>query len=654
MKKVKLQSLHIVNFKGIKDLSITFQDETFIYGRNGSGKTTISDAFLWLLFGKNSEDKKDFSIKPLDGQNNIIPKTENQVEGSFLVDGQNIVLRRIHREKWVKSKGELEATFTGNETLFFWNEVPCQAGEYQKKVSELINEQLFKLITSPTAFNDLDWKERRRIITGIVGEVSDNDIAASKKEFMNLMMELSGKSLEDYRKEITAKKKKLKDELSLIPARIDELHKSLPAAPDTAMIQIDINNMDIEIKKCNDQIKDASKASEQFFQEKSKRNERIGEIRQQLFNITEAEKTTIRSTHSDALTNRQSLEREIKNIELDVADSQRTKNQLVSKSAMLDGDILRLRGEWGTVNAKTLTFNEAEFCCPTCKRAYEDSDIESKQAEMTENFNVAKSKQLAEISAQGKQKNTEKSAIQPQIVELDEFIALKSEIIEAKQKELSSIVPVPDDYEINLQAQKKATVNEDYKALTGELDKLNQVNDLPFTESNNNLKIEAERKEFELKRDELNMKLNNQAVIDRTNNRIQQLNDEARSFSQQVATLEKSEFIILAFEKAKIDLIEEKVNQRFKLVQFKMFKQNINGGTEPCCEILCNGVPFSDANTASQINAGIEIINILCENYQVSAPIFIDGRESITEIILTDSQIINMVVSPEHETLTVK
>ena len=320
---------------------------------------------------------------------------------------------------------------------------------------------------------------------------------------------------------------------------------------------------------------------------------------------------------------------------------------------MLDGDILRLREQWSVVNTRTLTFNEAEFCCPTCKRSYENSDIESKQLEMTENFNTGKSNSLSVISSDGKSKNAEKSDIQPQIIELDEFIKLQNEIVEAKKLELLSIVPVPDDYEINLQAQKKASANEDYKDLTCELDRLNQVNDLPFTESSNTIKIEAERKEFELKRDELNRKLNDQAVIDRTNSRIQQLNDEARSFSQQVATFEKSEFNILAFEKAKIDLVEEKVNQRFKLVQFKMFKQNINGGVEPCCEILCNGVPFSDANTASQINAGIEIINILCENYQVSAPIFIDGRESITEIILTDSQIINMIVSPADNILRI-
>ena len=124
--------------------------------------------------------------------------------------------------------------------------------------------------------------------------------------------------------------------------------------------------------------------------------------------------------------------------------------------------------------------------------------------------------------------------------------------------------------------------------------------------------------------------------------------------SKQIADLEQSIFTAESFEKAKSDMVEDKVNELFKVVRFRMFTKQINGGIAPDCEILINGVPFSDANTASQINAGIEIINILCSHYSVSAPIFVDNRESCTVIIPTKSQLINLVVSPEHKVLTIK
>ena len=60
---IKLKKLILENFKGIKELKIDFSNVTNIFGDNGVGKTTIFDAFTWLMFGKDSTDKKDFSIQ---------------------------------------------------------------------------------------------------------------------------------------------------------------------------------------------------------------------------------------------------------------------------------------------------------------------------------------------------------------------------------------------------------------------------------------------------------------------------------------------------------------------------------------------------------------------------------------------------------------
>ena len=107
------------------------------------------------------------------------------------------------------------------------------------------------------------------------------------------------------------------------------------------------------------------------------------------------------------------------------------------------------------------------------------------------------------------------------------------------------------------------------------------------------------------------------------------------------------------FIKKKIDTLESMINKKFSYVKFKLFETQINGAEIECCKALIDGVPFSDANTASKINAGLDIINTLCEYYKITAPIFIDNRESVVSIIDCKSQIVNLIVSKPDKTLRV-
>lgn len=652
MKNVLLKQLDIKEFKGVKSASYVFNQETWISGANGTGKTTIVDAFLWCLFGKNTDDKKDFSIKPLDSLNKTTDKVDNEVQVTLEVSGEKVVLKRVNHESWVKSRGELEPKFTGNETLYFWNDVPQKAKEFSDKVNELIEEGLFKMITSPFFFASLPWQDRRRIVISIVGEVSDKDIAYTRKEFSELIDRLAGKSFDDFKKELAFQKKGYKQELDQIPARIDELVKSTPERPDESLIQVDMNNLELLIKQCDNRIKDKSAASEQFFADKTKRNERIYQIRTEIAGMAEAEKTKIRAKYSDAVSRRSTLSFEIKNIEAEISNNQKAITTFNQTIAQIDKFLETKRGEWKQINDSELKFDDNDFMCPTCKRSFDLSDIEAKQAEMTANFNRNKSERLTAINQEGKTKKDSKDEISGKIKELEEQIKFQTEILEGKKQELASIGETPSEFDINIQAQKAVIELREYVELNDELTRLNEVNNIPFSESGNVTAIEAERKEHYGKLDSLKLRLKDLEVISRNNARVNELTERSKQLGQLIADLEKQEFTMAEFEKAKVDIIEDKVNELFTRVQFKMFRQQINGGLEPCCDILIAGVPFTDANTASKINAGIEIINILCKHYEVTAPIFLDNRESCTEIIPTESQIINLVVSPEHKTLT--
>jgi hypothetical protein len=119
----------------------------------------------------------------------------------------------------------------------------------------------------------------------------------------------------------------------------------------------------------------------------------------------------------------------------------------------------------------------------------------------------------------------------------------------------------------------------------------------------------------------------------------------ARGYAQKIANIEGDEYVMKAFTKAKIAEAEARINRLFSKVQFQLFDYTIEGNESETCIPFVDGVNFQSANTASQINAGLEIINVISKFYNVTAPIFIDRRESVNEITKTEAQIINLTVT---------
>ncbi len=231
MKTIEIKGIILANFKGILKLKVNFQHNTDVFGANGTGKSTIYDAFLWLLFGKNAEEKKEFSIKnTVDASLN---RQDHEVEGMLEVNGDSITLKKIYKEKWQKKRGEEIAEYVGNETIYYWNEVPMQQKEFQTKVYSIMDETVFKLITNPYALNSMKWQDRRSILTQMSGELSDEQVAAGNPEYESLVANLTqDKTMADYLKQIMASVKKSKDDIKLIPTRIDEVSKTKPEAYD--------------------------------------------------------------------------------------------------------------------------------------------------------------------------------------------------------------------------------------------------------------------------------------------------------------------------------------------------------------------------------------------------------------------------------------
>lgn len=667
MKKIKILSIRLTNFKGIKNQMIEFDNNTDIFGANGTGKTTIYDAFLWLLFGKNSEDKKDFNIK-----NTVdlsLNRQEHEVEAVMVIDGETNSFKRIYKEKWQKKRGEEVAEMTGNETLYYLNEVPMQQKEFQAKVSSFLEESVFKLITNPYAFHSLKWQERRSVLLQMAGEITDEELAKGVPEYEALVANLTqGKTMEDYRKQIIASVKKKKDDLKAIPTRVDEVLKSMPESADFLQLAIQLESKEKDIELIENQIQNKSAAFDEKLkainEKKLQANTLRSEIQTIQANVKVAAEKSLKPDTSeiDSLNSKLASKKgELQSAKNGIDTLENKKTSFENTISNLDTSITQKRNEWTAENSRGLTFEPESFCCPTCQRDFEASDVDAKKKELQNNFNRDKQIKLDSINAKGKSLSEEKTATEKELSVIVSRIANGKEMVSGLETEIKQIESSIESLKAKSVTKSDLTVdqiitnmlleNVDYNRKSIELENIvSTIEEVPVVDVED---LKNQKRSIQVEINEIKSKLLLETQIASANERIEQLKLEEKSLAQQIADVEKTQFTIERFEKLKMTALEEKVNSKFKMVKFRMFDTQVNGGESPDCEIMVNGVPFSDANTASKINAGIDIISTLCDYYQVSAPIFIDGAESIHDIIATESQLIRLVVSKEDKALRV-
>lgn len=636
--EIRLSKLSLLNFKGIKEFTTEFTDLTTISADNGVGKTTIHDAFTWLLFGKDSTDNTVFDIKTLDQNNRPIHHLDHQVTGEIMCDGVKTVFRRVYKEKWQKKRGEEIPEFTGHTTDYFVDDVPHNQREYQDKVSSMVDEQVFKTITSSSFFNNMQWSQRRELLTKVAGTVTDQEIVDANPKFKTILDAITNKSLEGYKKQLAADRKRLKESLDEIPSRISEVNRSMPEKQDYPKLEQDLAGLKQQYDKIQQQLEDSSKRFADANTENQKIQARIyelegklAEIRQRVKLENEAAERNASSQVSELKGEAVSLQRSIERIHADVKDLEKDK-------AALEAEAETLRNRWKEKNAETLTFKEGEFVCPTCKRELEADTIELRKNEMTASFNKKKMEEMDRI-------NNEGARLVKRISDIKGEIDIQNEMIDEKNARIKEIQAAIAEAEKSTSAYvtlKSAEDLPEYKKI--EQERSQALAQIKEVKQEDNTELKQERSHISDQMDQIKDALSQKAVEERAATRIAELKKQEKEYSQQLADLEKFEFLVKGFETAKVNSIEARVNEMFDLVQFKMFNQLVNGGYEPTCEAMINGVPFSSLSNAERINAGIDIINTLSRHFDVTGPIWIDNAESITRIIPTESQLIRLVV----------
>lgn len=667
---IKLKSLHLENFKGIKLLDVVFGDKTKIKGQNASGKTTVFDAFTWLLFNKNSAGEEKFNVRPLDAKGNRVDNVEIKVVAVLDVDGKEVELSKVQKQKWVKKRGTDVTELQGNENLYEIDGYPKSEADYKAYISGLVNEDLFKMLTNPQYFSSMKWKEQRNILMKFVSEISDVDLAKENAEFADLLPELEkAPSTDDIQKKFSRALSEWKKKQAEIPVRIDELSKSLVQI-DVAEQELAKSDLERRIAEIDGKIANAGSAVSDLMSEEMQLQMDMSAIMQTMNHDIQSKRTEIGLDLSDLALKVGRIKDDIKRKESEIAQNKSYVEQAEKKRS-------ELGTEYNAEKAKVFDetpylfheeewqFDENSTVCKSCgqtlpadkieqikadfeaRKARAKADAESHIDDMRVRFAKNRKETLEEI----KNKSFEQKHIIEDLTaknktlqaEISELMIKSTAILGKKgllEKQLAEI-PTEADYSQNAEYVKLKVQHDE---VTAKIENMKSATDATDT-------FKEERKALVTELDAVKAEIAKASKNVEIEERIGALEEEQREVGQKVADQEKMLYLLESFIRAKMMKISDSINQHFKTVNFKLFEMQLDGGMKECCECTVNGVPYSTLNSGHRIIAGLDIIQSLSELYGVTASIFVDNAESLNEYNVPDmvAQMILLAVSDDKE-----
>lgn len=652
MKDVLLKKITIENFKGIRHFDLELEAMvTDVHGNNGAGKTSLYDAYLWLLTGKDSKGSESFKVQPVDERNETIPKLTTSVECCFLINGQDVCLKRSLSQKWSKPKGTDKEILKGNSTDYFVDGVPMTATSYSAKIKELFCDvDKIRMISSVFQFFSLPVKDARMMLIQMAGEMPD---LLTEERFPLLYKEVqTTKSVEGAKQKVLFAKKKDEELRVGIPLRIDE-NERLKPNHDFGALKREQDSIERRIAEIDGVLQRHADAT--LFDACSELRTKLSQINSLMEDCERSfrkEKADAESKYSTAI---DEVNRKIFNLNADVSSVQRKKDCLESEIAEYETSLNECRAEWKKVN--TLEFNdETESVCPTCGRAFDESEISERRNESIKRFNVSKVEKLSEIGQKGNKfavaKKNAEDELASIIVSLDELnvklVNLKEQLPILKEK----LDTVPT---IEILKEK----SDEYQKLLSKQISLNEQISFESSKSksdDSDAEIEYEKLRLQARLKDVVTLLADEARVKEIEKRRKELEDEAVDVAARLAEHDALLHEIHVYGKQRINAVEEKVSSMFKLVKFQMYERNItNDGEKEICEPLVDGVPYSgNLNYAKKVNAGIDVVNAISQWLGISMPLFIDNKESVFNTIGSYSQLITLTADRDCEKLVVK
>lgn len=642
---MRLIKITLNNFKKITNLVFEPNGEDrWILGKNGTGKTTIADAFYWVLTNKTSNDKKcdeDIKLKDKDGNPMLDGGVEHSVELVLELDNKHTVtLSKSYSEKWTKQNGAATKEYTGHTTTHYIDGVKRSQKDYNAFIEkEIGNIDILKMVSLTSYFCSMPWKKQREILTSICGDVSETDVINSADGLKELPDYLEGKTVNDFISILTERKRKIREQLDNLPARIDEATKALPDI--TGLVKDAIN---IELK---DFITQQNNARDEIVSLQN--GAAVAEMKKRSAEITTAMEK-IKQAY-DLENSKQSIEDERKVGELnnrkqkyiyDIEQNKTRINDFNTKITGIENELIKIRTDYKNIHNES--FDESKSICPTCGQPLPAEKLASAK----EKFNMDKSSRLEKIRADGKNLATKKDLFTGNIKKLTETIAASQILVEQLSKNIALINERKDNAESTSEDIKSYINDEQYKILRSEGMAISKK---LLTVQENNIaeitKLRSAIDQIALDITERQKKLLTFEQYDKGQKRITELKKQQKDLAAEFETIEYKLNLAQLFIKKQVEMLDKKINSRFEKARFKLFDQQVNGGVNPCCEAITqDGSTYSTTmSTGEKVKIGLDICTTLAKHYGLNVPIIIDNAEGVTDLPQTDNQQIRLIVS---------
>lgn len=640
MKTIRLLKLSIENFKRIPHLELDFNGTNWsIFGRNAAGKTSIYDAFYWLLFDKDSHGAKDFDVEPRDTSGKVInPEAVTVVSAVLDCDGAEYKLEKHYYQKWQQQRGAAERSYVGNTAEYFIDGVPLKKSEYDASVAAIVHEDLFRLLTNLGAFTSMHWTEQRAVLFGMCDIGDDLTLMQTDERFAELAADMGRRPLTDYRKYLEAQHKTVMSAKNAVPPRIDENLRTVAEYRD-----IDVDTANAELVRLTEESarirgERAAIGSGDAMGELNVKLAEIANERKRLMLDNDEYRSKQKSTDSEAEHRR--LENE-KNM---LATSLRAAEADLNHAAYIADDkerrLAELRKLYEVESGRE--FNGLEPC-PTCGRPYDDKDIKKAM----DAFDAAKAEKLGNIAADGMKLGAEvdeaKKAASECEKRRDEAKAAfdsAAAALDAHKVETPMISDMPE-YD-----NKMADTYAAEEKIKAEIERLKSETSSICAD------FDRQLSEIDVKLRGVNAIISRAALAKAAEERVEELRGEERRLADEVNRIDKMLCLAAEFTKFKVGFVQESINSRFKITKFKLYNMQKNGGLEECCEATHNGIGFNRSlNDGARVNVCLDIITALSAYHGISVPLFIDNAERVTGLLETNTQTIKLIVSADDNEL---
>lgn len=646
---MKLLKLTLENFKGHGLRVVEFSPTiTRVYGANGTGKTSLFDSFCWMLWAKDSDDRTqsgNVSFYPFDPdkQGEVLHNVVVKVEAVLEIDGAQHVLCRTMQEKWTTPNGTELPRFTGNETKLYIDGLAVKANQFDAFIKENINPEMFKLTSNPWYFPTLHWKEQRRILMELVGDISNDDVLAADASLEPLRNELANRKPEDCKKLWQQQQKAAVKDLEKTVLLINENRKHLPQIENETEVKADLEAQRLVLMK----------PLEKAMQEKADILSGTAISKKQAeAKVLEAKLDVIRAEQREKIAAvRKPFDEQIAALEAEAKTAAETVKPYRQTVVNLDNAIREneeklkvLQDSWQAVDAEE--FNDV---CPCCHRPYPPEQIADQRAA----FNKSKAERLEKIEADGNalfDKNEENKAQRDaamkevqRLSKLDlEMPDKRSEILKRREEAVQALPPMEN-------RQDWFEASEDLKRINHEIEELHIDVKLKLMDAEK--AIESAQKPV----GDIDVRLAEIKAAEATRALLTDYKKQQQTLREQHDELALKLSLIKKFDEIKAVMTTEKVKAILPGMDFKLFNyNNTNEGYTETCELVKDGKPYANLSNGEKIAVGCELIAAISKHYGVSNPVWIDNAEATTKHLETNGQAILLRVSAADAELRIE